>query len=162
MAFLKPLWVTAMACGLVGLTVAKLQAAPAGGGGHAHVHPDKGPHDGALIELGKEDYHAELIHDAKTDTVTVYLLDASATKPVSIPAQQLTLNIRAGGKPQQFHLPATPRASDPDGSSAAFAVTNRQLCQALDAPGASGRLNVEIAGKVYVGKVGSHAHSHPH
>jgi hypothetical protein len=41
-------------------------------------------------------------------------------------------------------------------------LPNRQLCQALDAQGASGRLNEEIGGKVYVGKLGGHAHAHPH
>jgi len=27
-----------------------------------HAHPDKGPHGGDLIELGNEEYHAELVH----------------------------------------------------------------------------------------------------
>jgi hypothetical protein len=28
----------------------------------AHAHPSEGPHGGDLIELGNEDYHAELVH----------------------------------------------------------------------------------------------------
>ena len=33
---------------------------------HEHDHPSEGPHHGSLIELGKEAYHAELVHDEKT------------------------------------------------------------------------------------------------
>ena len=28
-----------------------------------HAHPSEGPHGGSLIELGNEEYHAELVHD---------------------------------------------------------------------------------------------------
>ncbi|NBW97553.1 MAG: hypothetical protein EBR28_12710 [Planctomycetia bacterium] len=47
-------------------------------------------------------------------------------------------------------------------SASAFAASGKQVCQAIDAHGASGRLNVEIAGKVYVGKVSGHTHDHKH
>jgi hypothetical protein len=159
MRFMKRFQMVALACGLVAVG-ARLEAAPAAG--HAHAHPTEGPHHGALIELGKEDYHAEMVHDDKTGTVTVYILDAAAAKAVPIPAKQVILNLRSGGKPQQFSLTAASQAGDPEGASSAFRVTNRQLCQALDAQGSSGRLNVEIDGKVYVGKLGGHAHAHPH
>ena len=59
------------------------------GDGHAHAHPAHGPHDGHLIELGEEEYHAELTHDDATKSVTVYLLDKE-TKRVEI------LALRAG------------------------------------------------------------------
>jgi hypothetical protein len=38
----------------------------------------------------------------------------------------------------------------------------KPVCQAIDAHGATGRLNVEIGGKMYVGKVGGHSHGHQH
>ena len=28
-----------------------------------HAHPSEGPHHGDLIELGNEEYHAEILHD---------------------------------------------------------------------------------------------------
>ncbi len=43
-----------------------------------HSHPTEGPHHGTLIELGKEEYHAELVHDDKM--VTIYILDSAAKK----------------------------------------------------------------------------------
>jgi len=100
------------------------------------------------------------VHDDTTDTVTIYILDAAAAKAVPITAKQLTLNVRAAGTAQQFPLAAQPQAADPAGSSSAFAATGKQLCKLLDAKGSSGRLNVEIAGKRYVGRVESHSHPH--
>lgn len=159
MRFMERFQVVALACGLAAVG-ARLEAAPAAG--HAHAHPTEGPHKGALIELGKEDYHAELVHDDATDTVTIYILDSSATQPVPITAKQLTLNMRAGGRPQQFLLAAQPQGGEAAGAASAFAASGKPICQAIDAHGASGRLNVEIGGKVYVGKVGGHVHDHKH
>jgi len=149
-----------LVCGLVA-TAARLEAAPAAAG-HAHAHPTAGPHGGALIELGKEDFHAELVHDHATDRVTIHVLDSSATRSVPIAAKQLVLNMRPDGKPRQFILVAEPQPGEVGGSASAFTAAGRELCRALDAPGVSGRLNVEIGGKVYVGKVGGHAHDHAH
>ena len=119
-------------------------------------HPTEGPHHGTLIELGKEDFHAELVHDDATDTITIYILDAAAKKAVPIVAKKLTLNMVAAGKPQQFHLAAKPQEGDPNGLSSAFAATDKTLCQVLDAEDTKGRVIVEIGGKVDVGEVGGH------
>ena len=129
-------------------------------GGHAH--PTEGPHGGTLVELGQEDYHAELVHDEAADTVTVYLLDGAAKKPVAINAKQLTLNLLVGGKPQQFPLTAEPLATDPTGNCSAFGSSSAAIGKALHAKGTTGRLNVPVAGKVFVGKLSAHTHPHPH
>jgi len=155
----KQMQVVALVCGLAAGLPQAVAAPPAG---PAHAHPTEGPHLGALIELGKEDYHAELVHDEKTDTITVYILDATARKPVPITAKELMLNLKAGNKPYQFPLKACPQAGEPAGVASAFGATDKNLCKALDSHGVSGRLNVEIGGKVYVGKVAGHTHNHKH
>lgn len=137
-----------------------MPALQAAAGDQAHAHPKEGPHHGSLIELGKEAYHAELVHDDTTDTVTVYLLDADAENAVAIPSKPIVLNLRVAGKPRQFTLPATPQEGDAEGTASTFAITSKPLCQALDTHGATGRLNVTIEGKVYVGTVGGHTHPH--
>jgi hypothetical protein len=161
MRLVKLFFVTAAICAMSAIGAACVSAAPAANG-HAHAHPTEGPHHGSLIELGKEDYHAELVHDDKADTVTIYILDGAAAKAVPIPAKQVTLNMRAAGKPQQFTLTAVRQEGDPEGSASAFAAMGKPVCQAIDAHGATGRLNVEIGGKMYVGKVGGHSHGHQH
>ncbi|MCE2751496.1 MAG: hypothetical protein LW720_06355 [Pirellula sp.] len=40
-----------------------------------HAHPSEGPHHGSLVELGKEEFHAELVHDSKS--VTIYIFHQS-------------------------------------------------------------------------------------
>jgi len=130
--------------------------------GHAHAHPTEGPHHGALIELGREDYHAELVHDDATNTVTIYILDGAARDAVAIDAKQLTLNLLVGGKPQQFQLVSMPQSADPEGRCSAFGCTSEPMCKAIDAKGTTGRLNVEVSGKRFVGKLGPHTHPHAH
>lgn len=160
MRFVTQVRVAMLACGMAVAEMAVIQAAPPAA--HDHAHPTEGPHHGTLIELGKEDYHAELVHDEKADTVTIYILDGAVAKAVPIQAKQITLNMRAAGKSQQFPLVAVRQQGDPEGSASAFAATSKQISQSLDAHGATGRLNVEISGKMYVGKVGGHSHAHPH
>jgi hypothetical protein len=160
MRFMTRMRTAVLVCGIMAIGAGGVAAAPTAD--HAHAHPSEGPHHGSLIELGKEDYHAELVHDEKTDTVTIYILDGAAAKAVPIPARQVTLNLRVTGKPQQFTLPAARQEGDPEGSASAFTAASKPLGQALHAHGATGRLNVEIKGKVFVGKVGGHTHPHPH
>jgi len=131
-------------------------------GGHAHAHPTEGPHHGSLIELGREDYHAELVHDDAADTVTIYILDGAAKDAVAIEAKQLTLNLLVGGKPQQFQLVSMPQSADPEGRCSAFGCTSESISKAIDAKGTTGRLNVEVSGKRFVGKLGPHTHPHAH
>jgi hypothetical protein len=131
-------------------------------GGHSHAHPTEGPHHGSLIELGREDYHAELVHDDATNTVTIYILDGAAKDAVAIEARQLTLNLLVGGKPQQFQLAAMPQSTDPEGRCSAFGCTSEPMCRVIDAKGTTGRLNVEVSGKRFVGKLAGHSHHHDH
>lgn len=124
-----------------------------------HAHAEEGPHKGQLIELGKEEYHGELLHDDAAHKVTIYLLDGAAKKSVAIADKELTLNIVAEGKPSQFKLPAVPQSDDPAGQSSRFELTDHALCEALDAPKSQGRLNVTIAGKPFSGEIGHEAHA---
>lgn len=123
-----------------------------------HDHPSQGPHHGELIELGKEEYHAELVHDDATHTITIYLLDSAAKSAVPIDAKGLVVNLIVAGKPQQFTLPAKPDALDPAGKCSCFTLTNEPLCEALDDKATTGRINIDINGKSLVGKIEPHEH----
>ena len=138
---------------------AKPKAAPAAE--HDHAHPDKGPHGGALIELGNEKYHAELLLDDKTQTVTVYLLDGTAKKEVPIPAKFIRINIKRSGKGEQYQLRPAPQKQETAGKTARFALKDANLCNRLHAEGIDARLVVEIDGKSYSGSV-VHDHDHDH
>ena len=120
--------------------------------GHDH-HPTEGPHKGHLIELGKEEFHAELTHEEESKTVKVYILDGEAKAAVPIDATDVTINVVTDGKPQQVKLPAAPQSGDPAGKSSAFAVIHAELLEAVEKPKTKGRLNVTVKGKPYVGEI---------
>lgn len=125
-----------------------------------HDHAAEGPHHGQIIELGEEEYHAELVHDEDTHTITVYLLDHSAEKSAASSAKEATINLLVDGKPHQFTLPAAPQADDSAGETSRYQLADEKLCETLDSAGAKGRLNVTIADKSYVGQLDHAAHEH--
>jgi len=128
-----------------------------------HAHSEEGPHHGHLIELGEEEYHAELAHDEASKTVTVYLLDKEAKTPVAIADAEIVLNLVVDGQPVQAKLAAAPQDGDPAGQASRFSITDEKVLEALEAPKTTGRINVTIAGKAYSGNVEHHEHGeHKH
>jgi hypothetical protein len=125
----------------------------------SHAHPSHGPHDGDLIELGDEEWHAELVHSE--NTVTVYILDASATKAVSIDASEVRINLTHDDEPKQYVLTASPQADDSAGQSSRFLLDSSALVHALEHDDANARLTVTISGRQYNGRI-EHAHEHDH
>ena len=131
---------------------------------HGHDHPDHGPHGGDLIELGNEQYHAELVHDEEAGTITVYVLDGAAVNQVAIDAAEVRINLVHDGSPEQFILQADPEASDEDGKSSRFISSDEELEQHLH-DSTKPRLSLKIDGTQYSGEIvhdHDHAHSHAH
>ena len=121
-----------------------------------HGHPEHGPHGGELVELGKEAFHAELVHGE--DGIAIYILDGSATKQVAIASEKLVVSLKHDGEVATFDLAANADASDPAGQSSRFTSSVPKLDQWLDA-GAEGAVVIQIEGKSYTGKI---AHDHDH
>lgn len=124
-----------------------------------HAHPSEGPHHGDLIELGNEEYHAEILHDEDAGTVTIYVLNGAANEQVPIDATEVTINAKHDGKPEQFTLTASPDTNDPQGKSSRFVSNDEELAHHLDEEGAEPRLVLTINGKSYRGTI---AHDHDH
>ena len=125
---------------------------------HGHEHPSEGPHHGDLVELGKEEYHAEIVH-GKEGKITIYLLDHEAKKSVPTEAKQVMINLVHQGKAEQYKLPAAPDKGDPTGKTSRFSLTDKHLAEDLDADGSMAKLVITINGKQYTGKI---AHDHDH
>ncbi|MFK8115454.1 MAG: hypothetical protein AB8B91_24875 [Rubripirellula sp.] len=121
-----------------------------------HAHPEHGPHGGDLVELGKEDFHAELVHS--DDGIALFVLDGGATKQVPIESEKLVMSLKHDGQVASFDLVAKPDAEDPDGKSSRFVSADSKLDDWLDA-GAEGAVVIQIQGKQYTGAV---AHDHDH
>lgn len=133
--------------------------APPAGSADSHEHPTEGPHHGSLIELGNEEYHAELVHDEQAQTISVYLLDSAAKQAVAIDAAEVTVNLSHDGQAEQFSLVASPESSDPPGRSSRYVSSSAELAEELDHNHAEAQLVATINGKQYRGAV---AHDHDH
>lgn len=129
----------------------------------SHAHPEKGPHGGPLLELGDEEFHAEVLLDEKAGTFGIVLLDGAAKGTVPIESKELLINLKHGGKPVQFKLPAAPLKTDPQGQSSRFSLNNKALIHDLHHKDHGARLAVKIRGKSYSAKVElAHDHDHKH
>ncbi len=141
-----------------------------GGDGHdhgGHDHPSHGPHDGDLVELGSEEYHAEVVHNHDAGSVTIYILDSAAKKTVPIEVKQIVVNLKHEGKGEQFTLAASPDAADAEGTSSRFVSTDKKFAEELDHNHGDATLVVSIKGKQYRGKIshdheGHEGHDHKH
>jgi hypothetical protein len=133
---------------------------------HEHEHAEEGPHGGHIIELGNEDYHAELTHDDAEHRIGIYFLGSDAKTAKPIKAASVTINVSEDGKPSQYTLPAVPQAGEADGNSSYFEIVSEPLCAVVcgesEAERSHARMNVTIDEKPYVGLIETEAHEHDH
>lgn len=124
-----------------------------------HSHPDIGPHHGDLIELGNEEFHAEMVHDDAAGTITIYILDSAAKIAVPIDATELVINLKHDGKPEQFKLMPSADTGDPAGKSSRFTLKDADLVAHIEDADADAKMSVTINGKPYSGAI-QHSHDH--
>lgn len=133
--------------------------------GHSHDehdHPAHGPHDGELLEVGKEEYHVELCIDDEKKQVFVFLLDKEAKAYVAIEQEFLAVNVKMkDGRPVQFKMKAAPQKDDKKGFSSAYGIVSPEMIDAIHDEAAEARLALKIAGKPYTVKL-KHDHDHDH
>jgi hypothetical protein len=127
-----------------------------------HEHPEVGPHKGALIELGDEEYHAELVLDEDKDIVTIYLLDSAAKDAVTSEAKEIMINLKHDGKGAQFKLKAQPQKADPEGKASRYSAKSHDLMHGIHGKDAKPQLALTIKGKKFSGKIEPDAHDHEH
>jgi len=127
-------------------------------------HATVGPHGGNLIELGDEEFHAELVHDEGSGAVTVYMLGSDAKTSKAVEASELTINLTHDGQAEQFKLAASPDTSDPQGNSSRFVSNDAELGEDLEHEGTNPQLVGTIGGKQYRGTIvhGDHGHEAGH
>lgn len=125
--------------------------------GHEELeHAETGPHGGELIELGNEEYHAELLHETEA---VVHLLDGEAKAAVATDAPEVVLNVSHDGNSEQFKLAASADASDPAGKASRFASNDAELIADLNEGHADVQLVVTVGGTQYRGAL-EHDHEH--
>ena len=133
--------------------------------GHDHTagddltHPDQGPHGGHLIELGDEQYHAELLHDEATHAVTIHLLDSTGSQPITAGPTEVRLQVFRDGQFVDYRLPVANDSAEPIGSQ--FQLVDEGLVDVLlHAEAVRARLHATINGQEYIGTIEHKAHDH--
>lgn len=113
-------------------------------GGVVLAH-DTGPHKGPLVEWGEEEYHLEVVVDAKTGDVTVYVYgdhdELVKGKAKAIETKTLTLSLKTTEPATVVKLEAKPAKDDPEGKASVFVGKN-------DAFKTDKKLSGAVSGKV--------------
>ena len=127
---------------------------------HDHGHAAKGPHGGGIVELGEEEYHAEVVVDHDSESLAVYVLgkDAKTAEPVAA----TEISIALEGK-DPLTLKATPQADDGEGKASKFVIVDHDLVHVLmDTGFLHGDLRITIGDKPYLGHVDYHLDGSSH
>ena len=131
--------------------------------GHAHTHDhghEQGPHKGELIELGEEEFHAEVVFDEENNKVILYLLGADAKTAVPVEAKELSLEMPGKDAPVTHALAAAPQDGDGEGKSSRFEIKSEDLIEAFHHdPKSVGKFKVTLGGKEFTGEI-KHDHGH--
>lgn len=116
--------------------------------GAEEVGPNKGP----VAEWGAEEYHLEVVQDAKAGTVTVYVYgnheELDKGKKKAIDAKSLTLVLKSTNPATTVKLEPAPEKDDPKGSSTKFTATNDAFKHEMKL---SGTISGKIGTKPYSG-----------
>ncbi len=119
-----------------------------------HEHGAAGPHGGAIVELGDEEYHAEVVVDGKTHTLQVYLLGPDAKTSAAVGAQEAAVTTEDN---QTLTLKAVPQAGDAKDKASKFELADEGAVDALLKAGfLHGSLQLEINGKPFRGDIDAH------
>lgn len=124
-----------------------------------HDHAEHGPHHGEILEIGKEEYHAEIVVDEIKKQMVVYLLDKEVKGYLGIDAPFVAVNLLVRGKPVQVKLKAAPQPVDQKGLSSCFSAVSPELIDALHHPKSEPKLALKILNKSYSVKI-THDHVH--
>jgi hypothetical protein len=119
-----------------------------------HQHED-GPHHGHLVELGEEEYHAEVVYDPKESKITIYILDSTAKKAAPIAAKEIKAELTIANQPKSFSAKAVADKEDPPNKSSRFEIANSPEIKAniKDEEDLKGSVTATIGPKTYTGKI---------
>ena len=126
---------------------------------HGHGHGEEGPHHGALVELGEEEFHAEIVLDPKTHTLKVYVLGPDAKTAAATTATEVTITPE-GGSP----LVLKAASEQPEGGTSLFELTDETaLHDLIEAEFLHGQLAIRVGEKDFDEFVDAHFdHDHAH
>lgn len=126
--------------------------------GKADSHDDHdhgaGPHGGSIVELGDEEYHAEVVVDGKAHALKVYLFGKDAKTAAPISATEVMVVTEDD---QKLALKAAPQSGDGEGKASLFELIDEAAVDAISKAGyLHGSLQLEADGKSYRADIDAH------
>lgn len=127
----------------------------------AHEH---GPNGGHILELGQEEYHAEVAIDPTSRKLSVYLLDEHVKGNKPVENGTVTIEAMVDGKATALELTAAPQDGETDGKASRFELAGDKLPGAIaDIEGLTGKLTLKVGEKSLTAEIGhDHDHGHAH
>jgi hypothetical protein len=101
----------------------------------APVIPTQGTHGGRLVELGAKEYFVEVAHDPTVGTVSFHLLDSAAKKKATIAAFEMVVKTKVGAASTEHKIFSQPDKGDTPGQTSRFVATEKNVVDAIIAPG---------------------------
>ena len=140
------------------------------GHSHDHGHHHEGPHGGEVLEVdGNHKYHAEVVFDAETRDVSVYILGGDLKTPVPVAAGDIEFEIEEGEDESHLDMTAAPLEGEADGLSSVYKVPGASIPESaksledfhwhMHLTIDENEYNVEMAGHDH-GEHGHDAHGH--
>ena len=127
----------------------------------SHGHGAHGPNGGDIVEVGDEEFHAEVVVDEDEHRIDVFILgsDAKTAKPIS--ASEISINFKHGAEVEEFKLTASALEGETDGQASKFTITDEELFEELHEHSEGATLNFSDGDQVLTGTV-NHSHDHGH
>lgn len=128
-------------------------------GGHGHGH--HGPNGGEIVEVGDEEFHAEVVVDEETHRIDVYILGSDAATAKPIDATEVSVSFKHGDEVEEFKLAAAALDGEPEGQSSKFTLADEELFEELHEHSEGATLTFLSGGAELSGTV-KHSHDHGH
>ena len=125
--------------------------------GHGHGH--HGPNGGEIVEVGNEEFHAEVVVDEGTHRIDVFVLGSDAKTAKPIDASEISLSFKHGDEVEYFKLTAAAIDGEPEGQSSKFTLTSEELFEELHEHSEGATLSFTAGGESLSGTV-THTHDH--
>ena len=125
--------------------------------GHGHGH--HGPNGGEIVEVGNEEFHAEVVVDEGTHRIDVFVLGSDAKTAKPIDASEISLSFKHGDEVEDFKLTAAAIDGEPEGQSSKFTLTSEELFEELHEHSEGATLSFTAGGESLSGTV-THTHDH--
>lgn len=127
--------------------------------GHGHGH--HGPNGGDIVEVGNEEFHAEVVVDEDEHRIDVFILgsDAKTAKPIA--ASEIAISFKHGDEVEEFKLSASALDGESEGQASKFSVTDEELFEELHEHSEGATLTFADGDQTLTGTV-KHSHGHDH